>query len=49
MRESDLDLAADLAVEREYPNPRPVTKSEIRQLLEAAFRGDASYVAIAKT
>lgn len=48
MKESDLDLAADLAVERVYPNPQPVTKSEIRQLLEAAFRGDASYVAIAK-
>lgn len=45
MKESDLDRAAVLAVERQYPNPRPITKSGIRQLLEAAFRGDATYVA----
>ncbi|HZK78848.1 MAG TPA: maleylacetate reductase [Gemmatimonadaceae bacterium] len=44
MKESDIDLAASLAVEREYPNPRPVTRDEIRELLEAAFRGDADYV-----
>lgn len=44
MKETDLDRSSDLAVEREYPNPQPVTKSEIRQLLEAAFRGDSTYV-----
>ena len=44
MKESDLDRAADLAVERQYPNPRKVTKSEVRELLDAAFRGDAAYV-----
>jgi Alcohol dehydrogenase, class IV len=44
MKESDLDRAADLAVERQYPNPREVTKLEVRQLLDAAFRGDSAYV-----
>ena len=44
MKESDLDHAADLAAERQYPNPREVTRSEIRELLDAAFRGDATYV-----
>ena len=36
--------AADLAVERQYPNPRQVTRSDIRELLEAALRGDANYI-----
>ncbi len=44
LRESDIDHAAELAVEHQYPNPRRVTKSEIRELLEAAFRGDAAYI-----
>lgn len=44
MKESDLDHAADLAVERQYPNPRPITKADIRRLLDAAFRGDAGYI-----
>jgi maleylacetate reductase len=44
MNEADLDRAADLAVERPYPNPRPVTRDEIRVLLEAAFVGDSSYI-----
>ncbi|HUQ48882.1 MAG TPA: maleylacetate reductase [Gemmatimonadaceae bacterium] len=44
MKESEIDRVAGLAVEHEYPNPRPVTKSEIHELLGAAFRGDATYV-----
>ncbi len=44
MKGSDLDLASQLAVEREYPNPRLITKDAIRELLTAAFRGDASYI-----
>jgi alcohol dehydrogenase class IV len=44
MQESDLDRAADLAVERQYPNPAPVTRERIRVLLDAAFRGDGEYV-----
>jgi maleylacetate reductase len=39
MKESDLDRAADLAVENPYYNPRPVTREGIRGLLEDAFRG----------
>jgi maleylacetate reductase len=39
MKESDLDRAADLAVESPYYNPRPVTRPGIRALLEDAFRG----------
>lgn len=44
MKETDLERAADLAVERQYPNPRDVTRSDILEMLEAAFRGDAAYV-----
>lgn len=44
MREDDIDSAAGLAVERQYPNPRPVTKEGVRELLNAAYRGDAGYV-----
>jgi len=44
MRESDLDKAADLAVEREYPNPRPVTREGIMELLRAAHAGDEGYI-----
>jgi alcohol dehydrogenase class IV len=39
MQESDLDRAADLAVENPYYNPRPVTREGIRALLEEALRG----------
>ena len=42
--ESKLDTAANLAVRNEYPNPRRVTEEGVRELLEAAFRGDSSYV-----
>jgi alcohol dehydrogenase class IV len=44
MKESDLARAAELAVERQYPNPAPVTVEGIRVLLDAAFRGDGDYV-----
>lgn len=44
MQESDIDRAADLAVERQYPNPAAVTREKIRVLLDAAFRGDGEYV-----
>jgi alcohol dehydrogenase class IV len=39
MRESDLDRAADLAVETPYPNPSPITRTGIRALLDDAFHG----------
>jgi maleylacetate reductase len=43
--ERDIDKAARLAVERQYPNPRAVTEEGIRELLAAAFHGDSGYVA----
>ena len=39
MREADLDQAAELATRSPYPNPAPVTRSGVRQLLAAAFIG----------
>jgi maleylacetate reductase len=39
MKESDLDRAADLAVQNPYYNPRPVTRDGIRALLEDAYHG----------
>jgi maleylacetate reductase len=44
MREDDLDRAASLALERQYPNPAPVTLEGVRVLLDAAFIGDGDYV-----
>lgn len=35
----DLDHAADLAVSNAYPNPRPLEKQAIRQLLQQAYEG----------
>jgi maleylacetate reductase len=40
MRAGDLDRAADLAVQNQYPNPRPLERSAIRELLQHAFDGD---------
>ena len=34
-----LDRAADLAVQNQYPNPRPLERNAIRELLENAFVG----------
>ena len=36
---SDLDLALDLALKNPYWNPRPVERTPLRALLEAAFEG----------
>ena len=40
LKESDLDRAADLATTKPYPNPHPVTRADIRALLQAAWAGD---------
>ncbi len=37
--ESDLDRAADLAVQKPYWNPRPIERDAIRELLERAWSG----------
>ena len=39
MREQDLERAADLAVERPYPNPQPVMRDGVLALLRKAFEG----------
>ena len=39
MKESDLDKACDIAMQNQYPNPRPLERSAIRQLLQDAFEG----------
>jgi maleylacetate reductase len=39
MPENGLDRAADIAVANPYPNPRPLERSAIRQLLDNAYHG----------
>jgi alcohol dehydrogenase class IV len=39
MREEDLDAAAELATRSPYPNPAPITREGVRQLLDDAFYG----------
>jgi alcohol dehydrogenase class IV len=39
LRAEDLDRAADLALESPYPNPAPLTRDGLRDLLEDAFHG----------
>ena len=40
LAESDLDRAADLAVQNPYWNPRPIERDAIRELLERAWAGN---------
>ena len=40
MQESDLDLAARLATDAPYPNPRPYDTAQVRRLLDEAYRGE---------
>jgi maleylacetate reductase len=39
MQEAGLDKAADIAIANPYPNPRPLERTAIRQLLDDAFHG----------
>lgn len=41
LQSEDLDRAAELATTKPYPNPQPVTRDDIRALLQAAWAGDA--------
>jgi len=41
MKEADLDRAADLAVEKPYANPAPVTRDGVLSVLRRAFAGQA--------
>ena len=39
MKAADLDKACDIALRNQYPNPRPLERAAIRQLLQHAFDG----------
>jgi maleylacetate reductase len=39
MRAENLDRATDLALQNEYPNPRPLERGAIRALLQRALDG----------
>lgn len=39
LNETDLDKAAEIAVQNSYENPRPFTQDDIRALLQAAWEG----------
>ncbi|MDR7092578.1 maleylacetate reductase [Hydrogenophaga laconesensis] len=39
LKDSDLDKACDIAMSNQYPNPRPLERHAIRQLLQDAFEG----------
>lgn len=39
MKPADLDRACDMALQNQYPNPRPLERTAIRQLLQQAFEG----------
>lgn len=39
MRQADLDRASDIAIQNQYPNPRPLDREAIRQLRQDAFEG----------
>ncbi len=39
MKQADLDKACDIALQNQYPNPRPLERAAIRQLLQNAFEG----------
>jgi maleylacetate reductase len=40
MKEADLDRAAEIATANPYANPRPIDKTGIRNLLQAAWAGE---------
>lgn len=40
MKAVDLDRACDFAMQNQYPNPRPLERAAIRQLLQDAFEGN---------
>ncbi|WP_439519358.1 maleylacetate reductase [Hydrogenophaga sp.] len=39
MKADDLDKACDIAMSNQYPNPRPLEREAVRQLLQDAFDG----------
>lgn len=41
MQKTDLERAADLACQKPYPNPAPLERARLLQLLNNAFHGNA--------
>jgi maleylacetate reductase len=39
LKQPDVDKACDIAMQNQYPNPRPLERGAIRQLLQDAFEG----------
>ena len=39
MQAQDLDRACDIALQNQYPNPRPLERAALRQLLQDAYEG----------
>lgn len=39
LREQDLDKACDIAMQNQYPNPRPLERAALRELLQNAYEG----------
>jgi alcohol dehydrogenase class IV len=39
LKPDDIDRACDIAMQNQYPNPRPLERAAIRQLLQDAFEG----------
>jgi len=39
MQAADLDRACDIALQTQYPNPRPLERAALRQLLQDAYEG----------
>lgn len=39
LQAADVDRACDIALQNQYPNPRPLERAAIRQLLQDAFEG----------
>jgi maleylacetate reductase len=44
MKDTDLEKATSVAMEKQYPNPAELTRDKIRVLLEAAHHGDTEYI-----
>jgi len=39
MKAADLDRACEIALQNQYPNPRPLERTALRQLFQDAFDG----------
>jgi alcohol dehydrogenase class IV len=44
MEERDIDIAADIAMSNEYPNPRNLEREPIRELIRRAWSGESARV-----